>query len=178
MAMRIPFALAFAGILALGIPVHAMDMPLRKAGLWELRMVMEGAGMPAQTMRQCTDAATDKEMRSFSRSMGGGQCEQQSFEKSATGYTFESSCALGARKVITRGTVTGDFNSAYTIDMISTGGPAAGGEEVKMHMAAKWLGPCKAGQKPGDIVMPGGMTINVNRLKQMRSMMPGGAARP
>jgi hypothetical protein len=29
-----------------------------------------------------------------------------------------------------------------------------------MTINAKWLGPCKPGQKPGDIVMPGGMKIN------------------
>ena len=29
---------------------------------------------------------------------------------------------------------------------------------------AKWLGPCLAGQKPGDVVMPSGQTMNLNDL--------------
>jgi hypothetical protein len=35
-------------------------------------------------------------------------------------------------------------------------------------MEAKWLGPCKAGQKPGDMVMPGGQTMNVLEMMKQR----------
>jgi len=32
---------------------------------------------------------------------------------------------------------------------------------------ARWVGPCKADQKPGDMILPNGMKINVNdRPKQ------------
>jgi hypothetical protein len=36
-------------------------------------------------------------------------------------------------------------------------------------MAAKWLGQCTAGQKPGDMIMANGMKINVlDAQKQLR----------
>ncbi len=63
--------------------------------------------------------------------------------------------------------VSGDFSSAYTVDVTSTreGGPPVPGttpvRETHMSIAAKWVGPCAAGQRPGDIVMGNGMTINV-----------------
>jgi hypothetical protein len=31
-------------------------------------------------------------------------------------------------------------------------------------MEAKWLGPCREGQKPGDIIMPGGIKLNIRTL--------------
>jgi hypothetical protein len=35
---------------------------------------------------------------------------------------------------------------------------------------AKWLGPCAAGQRPGDMIMPGGRTMNILDLQKG---MPG-----
>jgi len=34
---------------------------------------------------------------------------------------------------------------------------------------AKWLGPCKPDQKPGDMVM-GGMKMNIKDLEALRGM--------
>ena len=36
--------------------------------------------------------------------------------------------------------------------------------ESKFIIEAKWLGPCKADQKPGDIVMGNGMKMNINDM--------------
>ena len=41
-----------------------------------------------------------------------------------------------------------------------------------MTLEAKWLGACKADQKPGDIVMPGGMKMNVKDMEKLKAMMP------
>jgi hypothetical protein len=40
-----------------------------------------------------------------------------------------------------------------------------------MTMDAKWLGPCAADQKPGDIIMSNGMKINVPEMEK-RSISP------
>jgi hypothetical protein len=43
-----------------------------------------------------------------------------------------------------------------------------------MTITAKYLGPCEAGQKPGDMMI-NGMTMNIHTLQQMRgNMAPGG----
>jgi hypothetical protein len=36
-----------------------------------------------------------------------------------------------------------------------------GRKEGTAIVEAKWVGPCKAGQKPGDMMMPNGMKMNV-----------------
>ena len=70
--------------------------------------------------------------------------------------------------------VTGSFDSAYTMKVASTrsGGPpmpgVAPGAETHMTIEAKWLGACAAGQKPGDVVMSNGMTMNVLDMQKMR----------
>jgi hypothetical protein len=45
---------------------------------------------------------------------------------------------------------------------------------INMTITAKWLGPCEAGQKPGDLILPGGMKINLRDM-QNRVGTPGGA---
>ena len=37
----------------------------------------------------------------------------------------------------------------------------AGVSEMNMKMDGKWLGPCEAGMKPGDVVMQGMPRLNV-----------------
>ncbi len=37
-----------------------------------------------------------------------------------------------------------------------------------MKLDAKWLGPCEKGQKPGDVMMANGMTINVLDMQKLR----------
>jgi hypothetical protein len=37
---------------------------------------------------------------------------------------------------------------------------------------AKWLGACKSDQKPGDIVMPGGVKMNIMDLEKLKAMVP------
>jgi hypothetical protein len=36
-----------------------------------------------------------------------------------------------------------------------------------MTIQATWLGPCAAGQRPGDVIMGNGMTMNVLDLPKM-----------
>ena len=43
-------------------PAAALDLPPRKAGLWEMKMVFEGRNMPPHVSQHCVDAETDKLM--------------------------------------------------------------------------------------------------------------------
>jgi hypothetical protein len=157
------------------IPAFALDLPPRKAGLWELKMTMEGRGMPAQTFQHCIDAATDKAMNDIGGGVRGGQCSKQDMQRAGNTITVDSVCNFGNGTTTSHAVVTGDFNSAYTVNVSSKreGGPAIPNlpAESKMTIAATWTGPCKAGQKPGDIVMANGMTMNI--LDRQKGL-PGG----
>jgi hypothetical protein len=173
---RLPFAWALAPALLLAAaPAFAeeVEMPNRKAGLWEMKMVSEA--MPGMTMQHCTDETTDKQMRNAASPMAKEMCSKNEIKKTATGYVTDSTCEIGGIKMNSHAEISGDFNSAYTVATTSQqqGGPVGGGpRQTTMKLDAKWLGPCSADQKPGDIVMPGGFKMNVKDMEKLKGLMP------
>ena len=162
--------LIILGLALSATPAAAQDMPARKAGLWEMTMTFEGRGAPPQTMQQCIDAATDKAMQDMSQGMRGQSCSKREVKKVGNTIVFDSVCSMGAGTTTSHGVVSGDFNSAYTVKVNSKreGGPAIPNmpPETNMAIESKWLGPCKADQKPGDIIMANGMKMNVNEMQK------------
>ena len=64
-------SLGVAGCALALLPLHvavAEDLPVRKAGLWEMKIAHEGRNLPTQQMKQCTDETSDKQMQA---SFGG-----------------------------------------------------------------------------------------------------------
>ena len=173
--------LSFALLLSALLPVAgaaAVELPVRKAGLWEMKMVRTGGSMPDMTMQHCTDATTDKRM-STSFSPGKETCARQDVQKTATGYVSDSVCSVAGMTMQSHAEIVGDFNSAYTVKSTSKteGGPSGVPRDSTTTIEAKWLGACKSDQKPGDIVMPGGMKMNVLELDRLKSMLPKGMQR-
>jgi len=151
-----------------------VEMPNRKPGLWEVSINRSGGHIPSQTVQHCTDATTDKDMSGTFAPMTKDMCSKQDMQKTATGMTIDSTCNIGGMTSVSHMEITGDFNSAYTVKMTSqnSGGPAGMPHETATTMEAKWLGACKADQKPGDMIMPGGIKMNIKDLQKMRDAMP------
>lgn len=172
--MRVVFA-----VLALLVPslAHALEVPARKPGLWQMTMAFEGQHLPRQTIKQCLDAETDKLMNSIGGGMRKESCAKEDVQHVGGAIIVDSTCKFGSSTSVSHAVVTGDFNSAYTVkvDTKREGPPIQGmppGGEMKMTLDAKWLGPCTAGQKPGDMIMGNGMTINVRNMPSMGGGMP------
>jgi hypothetical protein len=148
-----------------------IELPARKAGLWEMKM-QGSAGMPGMTMQHCTDETTDKSMNTTFSPMAKDMCSKNEMKKTATGYVTDSVCNIGGTTSTSHAEITGDFNSAYTMKITSqsTGGAKANAGDSTTQLEAKWLGACKSDQKPGDIMMPGGMKINVKDMEKMKGM--------
>jgi len=172
--MRRPLAMIVLA-LVFAAPAFALDMPARKAGLWEIRMAFEGRNLPAQVMKQCVDAATDRQMNNF----GGpaqGACAKQDVSHSGGTMTVDSVCKFDDATTTSHAVVTGSIDSAYTMQVTSTragGRPLPGmtpGAATHMTIQAKWLGPCAAGQRPGDIIMANGMKMNVLDVQHMQGV--------
>jgi hypothetical protein len=151
----------------------AVDLPVRKAGLWEMKIVRSGSPMPEMTMQHCTDETTDREMSTAFSPMGKEMCSRQDIQKTATGYVSDSVCRVAGMTITSHAEITGDFNSAYTVKSTAHGerGPA-GAHDSSSTIEAKWLGACKPDQKPGDIMMPGGMKMNVKDMDKLKGMIP------
>lgn len=162
------------GTCLLALDAHAVEMPVRKAGLWEMKVVRAGSPVPDMTMQHCTDATTDKEMSTAFSPMSQEMCSKNEIQKTATGYVTDSVCNIAGMSMTSHGEITGDFNSAYTVKSTSHSerGPAGMPRDSTTTIEAKWLGPCKADQKAGDILMPGGMKMNIKDMEKLKGMIP------
>ena len=164
--------------LATATAASALDLPTRKAGLWELTMTFEGRSLPPQVMKQCVDAASDKLMNLDFAGSNDLACSKQDMTRNGGTIVIDSVCKFGETTTTSHAVVTGSFDSVYAVRVSSTrqGGPPlpgiAPGAETHMTIAAKWLGPCAAGQKPGDVIMANGMSMNVLDMQRMRPPAP------
>ena len=164
------------GLLAL-LPANAasaVELPVRKAGLWEMKVLHTGSAVPDMTMQHCTDETTDKEMSTSFSPMAKEMCSKQDVQKTATGYVSDSVCGIGGMSITSHAEITGDFNSAYTVKSTSHSerGPTGVPRDSSTTIEAKWLGACKADQKAGDIMMPGGMKMNVKDMQKLKDLIP------
>ncbi len=153
---------------------QAVELPVRKAGLWEMKMVRSGSQVPEMTMQHCTDETVDKDMSNSVSPLAKQICSKQDVQKTATGYVSDSVCSVAGVTTTSHAEITGDFNSAYTIKTTARaeGGIAGAGHDATTTIEAKWLGPCKPDQKPGDIVMPGGFKLNVKDAEKLKGLLP------
>lgn len=148
----------------------ASDLPARKAGLWQLSTTTTDGHTFA--MKQCVDAQTDQIMQSRFAGVSQRKCSKHDVQKSGDTITIDSVCTIAGRTTSGHTVITGSFDSGYTMTITSQiqGLPAP--RTVKT--AVKWLGPCAAGQKPGDVIMSNGMTMNI--LDPQKGMSGGRGA--
>jgi hypothetical protein len=166
-------------IVAAAAPAAALDLPARKAGLWEIKMSFEGRNTPPQVSQHCIDAESDKLMSAIGSNMPKDTCQKQELKKVGSTFVIDSVCKLGPSTTTSQSVMSGDFNSAYTVKVTSTreGGPAIPGLApggTNMTIEARWTGPCKADQKGGDVIMSNGMKMNIRDLQNMQGMLGGG----
>jgi hypothetical protein len=168
-------SLAVLAIGLAGAPAAAEDLPARRAGLWEMRMSVDGGNAKPQVSEHCIDAETDKQMQSLGGSMGKDLCGKQDVRRVGSTLVVDSVCKLGAMTTSSRAEISGDFNSAYTVKVSTRreGGAAVPGldRDGNITIKARWTGACKADQKPGDMIMAGGRKINVRDLQSLPAML-------
>lgn len=140
--------------------VAADALPHRKSGLWEVQMTIEGQASPMGTMQTCVDKASDDLMQANAQNAAAKNCGPTNITRDGNQVKVHSECTIEKMKSVTDAVFTGDFETTYqgTIATRYTP-PIAGRSQSQMTMAARWLGPCKAGQKGGDMVI-NGMTFN------------------
>ena len=154
------FAPLVAAALALAtLAANAADLPRRKSGLWEIATAnQQGQPFAAQ---MCVDQRTDDLTRQLAGV--GVTCSKQNVRReSATRYVIDSVCQFGESTATSRAVFTGSFESKYDVDITAKYVPPMMGiSEGRSTINARWISACKPGQRPGDIILPNGMTMNV-----------------
>ena len=131
--------------------------PHPKAGLWQTSMsTSAGPGM-RMSGEICLDAQTEQTaFAAAPQSSASRDCTPPTFSPGpGGGMEFDAVCRTKGRTVTTHGVATGDFSSAYTLDLTTRMDPPPPGMDggAKIQIQARWLGPCKPGQKPGHASM-------------------------
>jgi hypothetical protein len=166
------FALLLLLFAASAAAAASFDAPKRKSGLWELK-ISSGQTKGSHAVQQCIDEKTDDLMKKEMGENQKTQCSKNEMRKEGDKVVAESVCKLENSTAKTRAVFTGSFDSTYKVDIKSTYEPPLRGmKEASSVIEAKWLGPCKAGQKPGDIVMPGMPNINMDAMRKGASKGP------
>jgi len=142
------------------VPALTAELPSRKPGLWEVKTTIEGRNAPAQVLQQCIDASTDQMMQSNAGPYSAAACPKREAQKSDSSMTIDSTCTIGGKTATAHAVITGNFDGAYTMTVTSQS-EAVPGSAMLMTMEARRLGACTADQKPGDIIMSNGRTINI-----------------
>ncbi|WP_341678788.1 DUF3617 family protein [Niveibacterium sp. SC-1] len=158
--------------------VQAENLPQRKPGLWEMQV--SNAAQPGKTplIKQCIDAASDAELQRRSLQPMGGkvECSKQALKQTSTGWVSDSVCKLPQTTATTHAEMTGDLNSAYTVESKTSFDPPLNGMKQSEHkVAVRWIGPCPADMKPGDMLV-NGRTINM--LEMQKAGAGGGKMTP
>jgi hypothetical protein len=92
--------------------------------------------------------------------------------RSGATVTIDATCTFMGKTATTHTDIAGSFDSAYTMTVTTKSDALPGGATtMTMTMTGKWLGPCAAGQKPGDMVMGNGLRVNILEM-QKRGMTP------
>lgn len=169
---RAPLWLCALALLAL--PAAAQDLPTLKPGLWEMERVPEritGKQAPpaaANRTAMCLDESVQRDMFAFGVGAMGGACSRHDLRRSGNRLDGDFVCDIGGSRVHSKSTIVLDGNTAYRTEIDTTYDPPFMGQtKSKMVVRARNVGPCKPGQRAGDVVMPNGHTMN------MRDMMSG-----
>ena len=161
------------GLLLCAVQARADDLPSRKPGLWEVRQVIGNAKTSPLVIKQCIDAATDHMLQSSTGPYSADVCPTRSVQKSADGMTIDWTCTIAGKTAKTHAVISGNFDSAYKMTVTSQG-EGMPGNDITLSLEAKWLGPCAADQKPGDLIMGNGMKLNILDAQKQG----GGSAAP
>lgn len=142
---------------------QSIDLPTRKDGLWQ--MSTTAAGAPPSVSTMCIDKSIGREMMQMGSSMQKEMCSKNDMTRDGSKVHMHSVCKFGQTTATTKGTAVFSGDTGYRMEMNSTySPPMMGMKEAKTLIEAKWLGPCKPGQKPGDVTLANGMTLNMRGM--------------
>ena len=144
----------------------AEEFPKLKAGLWQINMTSGKAdGRPPRVSTMCLDESVQREMYRMSTGMASGMCSKHEIKIAGNKVTTIANCDLGVTKMQSQAVMTLTGNTAYhTEARASFDPPLNGAKEQSTVIDGKHIGACKPGQKPGDMTLPNGETINVRQM--------------
>jgi hypothetical protein len=155
------------------VDAQTLDLPPRKAGLWEIATTVEKPkGAPAFTAKVCINAATDRELMDYGLKLTGNSCKSVTTRRDRESLIIDTDCTVGGKAARSHTVITGDLQSAYTLRLEGTmDGGSKGPQATVMTQAATWKSADCPGMKPGDMTMFGGIKVNIKQLKALSGLI-------
>jgi hypothetical protein len=160
-----PRSLILIVLASVALPALAQDYPKLKPGLWEMERSSDRQSTQPNRMTMCLDDSVQREMFEMGAGAMKGLCSKHEFKLSGNRGTGDFVCDMGGSTMRSKSTMVIQGNSAYRTDIDTTFDPPFMGQSrSKTVVTARNLGPCKPGQRPGDMIMPNGQTMNVHDI--------------
>jgi len=144
-------AVAAASATPADVVLTANGAPQRRDGYWEMASYAD-TGTPMAKQFYCVGAGSEQKYNLFDALASVGDCQKRDFKRTATGWTFETSCKLMNAATTQSGTISGDFQQAFRVDQTVS----QGGSSQKGSIRGTRVGDCPSKFKPGDLVDSGG----------------------
>ena len=167
--MRIYWLTTITAVALLPTLTHADGLPKRKPGLWEIVGTSDRHEGAPQTTRMCTDDKTQDLLSRLSDQVGKNKCSKRDVQNQGTQVVTDSVCTIAQSQVTSHTVMNFDSTTSFTIQMHSHFEPALFGKtESNSTQSGKWVGPCPADLKPGEMVSPNGVRINLNTVLESK----------
>ena len=145
-----------------GAALAAEDLPKRKSGLWEIKTSSPNIRDEARRIELCVDQKAD-DLTGQAAADAKKMCSKMDTHREGGRLTMDSVCKLAGTTATTRSVITGNFDSSYRVETSSTYEPPLSGmAQSSATIDARWLGPCKADQRAGDMILGNGTKINIH----------------
>lgn len=122
--LRAPIVTATMLLIAsTAVTVHASEvaLPLRKAGKWEQKTVMdEGGKKHEQTLTICIDTDMERNTAAASVAEHKSRCSKYDVKQDGSDFVVEATCNMNNRDVESRTEMSGDFQKTFNVKITST----------------------------------------------------------
>jgi hypothetical protein len=164
-AVRVIALLCAAATCSVAI-VRADELPHRRPGLWEITRNNVDANNPARTSRICIDAATETLLRDMGANVAKSICSKAAVSVSGNTVRVDSVCQLDRTRLTNHTVITFTGDTTYHHAAATHFDPPLFGRaDSTSEMDGKWLGPCAADMRPGDVITPMGKINLVDRAQ-------------
>lgn len=130
----------------------AQEMPPRQPGLWKQTQYEGKNSQESEVVYQCVDEASDEKFRAMAKNVAA--CTEEPLKRKGNTMVGRNVCQLMGSKVTTEYVISGNMKTEFRIDSRSRHEPPLFGQaQSETVILAEWQGPCKPGQKPGDMII-------------------------
>jgi hypothetical protein len=149
--------------------VRAGELPHRRPGLWEITHINVDAGNPARTSKICIDAATEALLRDMGASVAKSICSKTAVSISGNAVSVDSVCQIDRSRLTNHTVITFTSETTYHhVAAIHFDPPLLGRTDSTSEMDGRWLGPCAADMRPGDVITAMGKFNLVDRAQSLK----------